>query len=132
MFAWVFAKTSIVGYQTVEVEAKNYVILAVQFEGVGESSEIAVKDLVSYSNPSGGATLTGVTDQIWRWNVTKKNWDKYFYRSGRIASQSGDVGWCMKGATTNTTDTIKAGESAFFFRGDSTDITIKFSYPTTD
>ena len=116
------------GYQTVEAPSGNFVILAVQFEGVGESSEIAVKDLVSYSDPSGAALIGGTADQIWRWNATLTDWDKYFYRKGRNITP----GWCMQGATTNTTDTIKAGEGFFFFRGGSTDITIKFSYPSAD
>ena len=40
-------ESGIVGYETVNVASKKYVALAIQFEGLGETTSIAVKDLVA-------------------------------------------------------------------------------------
>ena len=114
----------IVGYQTVNVESKKYVALAVQFDNIGETTSIPVTDLLTVSSPSGAGSIGGGTDQIWRWNTTGNDWDKYFYRSGRGVT---NPGWCKAGETAITTDTIDAGETCFFFRGGSSNTTLTLS-----
>ena len=115
-----------VGYNTIELAANKYIALAVQFENVGETTPIAVKDLVSVASPSGSGSIGATADQIWRWNTAGNDWDKYFYRSGRGVAAA-DVGWTKVGGTTLTTDTISAGETCFFFRGGSTSTAITLS-----
>ena len=116
--------SSIVGYETVNVASKKYVALAVQFEGIGETVSIPVKDLVTVASPAGAASIGGGTDQIWRWDTAGNDWAKYFYRSGRGVTTPG---WCKSGETALTTDTISAGETCFFFRGGSSDTTLTLS-----
>ena len=72
--------------------------------------------------PKGGKSIGDGCDQIWRWNTTNNDWDKYFYRSTNTS-------WCKKGDTSETDHTIPAGEGFFFYRGvgGATD-TVTFSY----
>lgn len=115
-----------VGYNTVDAPAASqYKALAVQFEGLGETAAIPIKDLVTLSAPKGAPTCTTLADQIWLWDTEAADWVKYFfYKKGT----SGNV-WCKKGETTETMDVIPAGEGFFFYRGSgaSTD-TITFTY----
>ena len=85
--------------------------LAVQFEGVGESAELPIASLVTVGAPKGAKSLADGADQIWIWNSTGADWVKYFYRSSNSS-------WCKKGSTTETTDTVKTGDTIFFYRGD--------------
>ncbi len=116
MFAGVFAKTSIVGYQTVEgISQGKFKALAVQFEDIA-GGEIAVKDLVTVANPSGGLVISTGADQIWVWDTAAADWVKYYtYKPRGVQSFT----WCNAGKTTETTDTIAAGTTFFFFRGGS-------------
>ena len=100
-----------VGYHTVpSISGGQYVALGVQFESCAGGS-IAVKDLVTVANPTGGGQI-GTADQIWRWNTVTASWTKYFYYSSR-----GQTRWVESTATTTaTTDTIPAGEGFFFQR----------------
>ena len=108
------------------VASKKYVALAVQFENIGETASIAVKDLVAVASPSGAGAIGSAADQIWRWNTAGNDWVKYFYRSGRGVAAA-DVGWTKNGETTLTADTITTGETCFFFRGGATDTTLSLS-----
>jgi hypothetical protein len=105
---------SVVGYQTVEnVSVTKFYPLAVQFESTS-ATDLAVKDLLVVSAPAGGLTLGAGADQIWRWDTEKSDWKKYFWRSGRGVTTPC---WCNEGDTTETVDTIPAGENVFFYRG---------------
>ena len=113
MFAGFFAKTSIVGYQTVDsLKQDKFVALAVQFENIA-GGEIAVTNLVTVGTPAGAASILDTADQIWRWDTEEATWTKYFYRRQRMTI----YGWCKAGEETATTDTIPAGETFFFRRG---------------
>ena len=49
-------------------------------------------------------------DQIWHWDSTSANWVKYFYHlTGK--------NWRKAGETIATTDTVKNGDTLFFYRG---------------
>ena len=77
-------------------------------------------------SPSGGLTIGGGADQIWRWDTEKADWDKYFYRKGRGVTTPV---WCKSGETNETTDEIPVGEGFFFYRGGAAD-TVTFAAPT--
>lgn len=119
-------ESGIVGYQTITAPAASqYKALSVQFEGLGATATVPIKDLVKSSAPKGAPTCTATADQIWLWDSANADWVKYFfYKKGA----AGNV-WCKKGDTTETTDEIPAGEGFFFYRGlgASTD-TITFTY----
>jgi len=129
VFAWVFAKTSIVGYQTVEgLSSDKFKALAVQFENIA-GGEIAIKDLVTVGTPAGSAEFDFSADQIWRWNTKKATWTKYYYRTKRDVI----TGWCNSDSTTETTDTIPAGEGFFFRRATgAVEDTITFTAPSAE
>lgn len=93
--------------------ASQYKALSVQFEGIGETTAISIKDLVTSSAPKGAPTCQAAADQIWLWDSANADWVKYFYYKKGTA---GDI-WCKKGETTETTDTIANGETFFFYRG---------------
>ncbi len=78
------------------------------------------------ASPSGGLVINTTSDQIWRWNTEKADWDKYFCRKLRGETA---VTWCKAGETSETTDSIPAGEGFFFYRGGSATETITFSAP---
>lgn len=112
-FSKIFNHKNVVGYQTVEgIQGDQFKALAVQFENVA-GGEIAVKDLVQVGNPAGAASVLDTADQIWRWNTESATWDKYFFRAQRGTA----YGWCRAGETSETADTIPAGETFFFRRG---------------
>ena len=100
-----------VGYHTVpSISGSQYVALGVQFESCAGGA-IAVKDLVTVANPTGGGQI-GTADQIWRWNTASAEWTKYFYYSSRGVKR-----WVVSTDTTKeTTDTVPAGETVFFCR----------------
>jgi len=109
-----------VGYHTVpSISDGQYVALGVQFENCAGGA-IAVKDLVTVGNPTGGATI-GAADQIWRWNTASASWTKYFYYSSRGVKR-----WVNSDNTAaETTDTVPAGETVFFCRsGGATSLTL--------
>ena len=84
---------------------------------------MAIKNFKNYQGaPKGGKSIGEGCDQIWLWDSVNADWIKYFYRSTNSA-------WCKKGATTETTDSIPAGEGFFFYRGggSATD-TVTFEY----
>lgn len=85
-------------------------MLSVQFEGVGETSTLPIASLVTVGAPKGGKSIAVSADQIWLWDPTNADWVKYFYRS---TNQS----WCKSGQTTVTPDTVKNGDTVFFYRG---------------
>ena len=87
--------------------------MSVQFEGIGSTTSIAIKDLVVSSAPKGAPTCVTTADQIWVWDSTISDWVKYFYY---VKGTAGNI-WCKKGETTETTDTISNGETFFFYRG---------------
>ena len=70
-----------------------------------------------------GATGANVAaDQIWRYNPSD-GWTKYFYYKRGASAQ-----WRKVGETSETADTIPAGEGFFYVRGTSGDsATITFS-----
>ena len=70
--------------------------------------------------PKGAASAGTAADQIWLWNPTHVDWDKYYYR--KIGSQAA-VGWCKAGTTTETSDTISSGQTFFFMRGGGASVT---------
>ena len=73
---------------------------------------LPIADVASYcSNPKGSNAIAGTADQIWLWNSTKGDWDKYFYRVNR----STVIGWCKSGETVATSASIPAGEGFFFY-----------------
>lgn len=105
-----FLKT-VVGYQTIDAPAAgSYIALAVQFEGVGESTDLPIASLVKVGAPKGAKSIADGADQIWLWDSAGADWVKYFYRSSNSA-------WCKKGGTSETTDTVKNGDTVFFYRG---------------
>ena len=72
--------------------------------------------------PKGAKSIADGADQIWRWDTEANNWVQYFYRSTNEA-------WCKRGETTETTDTIPAGEGFFFRRGvGGVEDTVTFTY----
>lgn len=74
----------------------------------------------------GAATCIVTADQIWLWNTTAGDWDKYFYRSTNKV-------WCKKGESVETTDVIPAGEGFFFRRANGgTSDTITFTYSSNN
>ena len=74
------------------------------------ADNVKVADMITVATPKGMPGLTPAADQIWLWDTDGNDWVKYFYRSTNSA-------WCKQGETTETTDTIKPGETAFFRRG---------------
>ncbi len=111
MFAFGIESANTVGYNTVpSISSGQYVALGVQFESCAGGA-IAVKDLVTVSNPTGSGAMGGA-DQIWRWNTASASWTKYFYYSSRGVKR-----WVVStDTTTETTDTVPAGETVFFCR----------------
>jgi len=106
---------NIVGYQTVNAPAAGtYMALSVSFDNVGQDASYKIASLLSVGAPKGAATALTSADQIWLWDTEAGDWVKYFYR--KIGNQAA-VGWCKAGSTTETTDTISAGETFFFRRG---------------
>ncbi len=109
-----------VGYATVpSISDGQYVALGVQFENCAGGA-IAVKDLVTVGSPTGSGNIGGA-DQIWRWNTATAQWTKYFYYSSRGVKR-----WVVStDTTTETTDTVPAGETVFFCRaGGATTLTL--------
>ena len=104
------------GYQTVDSpEPGDFKAFAIQFEGVDESAEIAIPDIFTYDSPKGGASSGVVSaDKIWLWNSEAGDWVKYYYR--KVGPQAA-VGWCKSDETTVTTNTVKNGDTVFFYRG---------------
>ena len=106
-----------VGYQTITAPvAGKYTALAVQFEGIGETTTLPISSLVTVGAPKGAKSIGNTADQIWLWNSAAADWVKYFYRSTNQA-------WCKGGETTETTDTVKNGDTVFFYRGNGGDAT---------
>ena len=111
---------NIVGYQTTSSPAAGkYVALAVQFENIGETIQIPIADLLTVADAKGANAIAATADQIWLWDTTAGDWVKYFYRVNRGTV----VGWCKSGAQAVTTDTIGAGVTFFFYRGNSGSVT---------
>ena len=103
------------GYQTIEAPAAlKYKALSVSFENVGEDAKFPIASLFTCAAPKGAAACTTAADQIWLWDTEANDWVKYFYMKKGTAPA---VGWCKKGETVATTETISAGETFFFFRG---------------
>ncbi len=102
---------NIVGYQTIDAPAAGkYAMLSVQFEGIGETTTIPIASLLSVGAPKGAKSIAFGADQIWLWDSAGADWIKYFYRSTNQA-------WCKSGDTAATTDTVKNGDTVFFYRG---------------
>ena len=108
--------SNIVGYQTIDApSAGNFKAFAVQFENIGNTTDIKIPDLIQNANPKGAANGNLTTpDKIWLWDSAAGDWVKYYYRK---VGTSEAVGWCKLGETTVTGDTIPAGEGFFFYRG---------------
>lgn len=105
-----------VGYSTVDAPAAGkFKAFAVQFENIGETTEIAIPDLFTYDSPKGAANGgLGTPDKIWLWDSAAGDWVKYYYRKVGTAAA---VGWCKNGETSVTKDTVKNGDTVFFYRG---------------
>lgn len=89
-------------------------------------ASMAIKDFANYytSGSVAGSGAMGGADQIWRWNTDTSSWTKYFYYSGRGTTQ-----WRKNGETTETADSINAGEGFFFQRAPgSTTATVTLTY----
>ena len=84
--------------------------LAVQFENIGETAALPIASLVTVGTPKGGKSIGVGADQIWLWDSANANWIKYFYRSTNQA-------WCKSGEQAATADTVKNGDTVFFYRG---------------
>ena len=107
---------TVVGYNTVDAPAAGkFKAFAVQFEGVGETTAIAIPNLFACDNPKGAANGNLTTpDKIWLWDTDANDWVKYYYRKVGTAAA---VGWCKLGETSVTTDTVSNGDTVFFYRG---------------
>ena len=106
---------NIVGYQTIDAPAATkYMALSVSFENIGADTTFPISSLLTCSNPKGAASALATADQIWLWDTEGNDWVKYFYMKQGTAAA---VGWCKKGETAPTTDTIGPGETFFFYRG---------------
>ena len=108
-------KSNIVGYTTIDAPAAgNYKALSVAFDNVGSAKTYPIATLITCDAPKGGASALATADQIWLWDTTGNDWVKYFYlKKGTQPA----VGWCKKGETTVTTDSVPAGQGFFFYRG---------------
>ncbi len=113
---------NIVGYQTIDAPAAGkYVALAIQFEGIGEVTTLPISSLVTVGAPKGAKSIGVSADQIWLWDSASADWIKYYYRSSNAS-------WCKSGTSTATTDTVKNGDTVFFYRGTGgTDTTLTLS-----
>ena len=98
------------------------------FMGYPWPMEFAIANLTSCygtgTSPTGTPTIGASADQVWRWNTTAADWDKYFYRSGRGVD---NPGWTKAGQTAPTEDVIPVGEGFFFSRAGSATVTITFT-----
>ena len=116
-----------VGYATIDVTANQIIGLGVQFNDTATENTIAVKDLVTVSDPKGANGLGDTADQIWKWE--NNAWTKYFYRV-RGATTYGWVKYDSSATaqpTTETTDTLSNGESIFFKRSSGGTATLTLS-----
>ena len=106
---------NIVGYTTIDAPAAgNYKALSVAFDNVGSVKTYPIASLITCDAPKGAASALTSADQIWLWDTAAGDWVKYFYlKKGTQPA----VGWCKKGETAVTTDTISSGETFFFYRG---------------
>ena len=84
-----------------------------------------VKDALAVAAPATATSAGSTADEIWMWDSANTAWVKYFYYKPARGSV---VGWCKEGQTTETTDTISAGQGFFFKRGGAT-TTITFNKP---
>ncbi len=110
-------ESGVVGYTQVSVAAGKMVGLAVQFKDpTAATDSIPIKDLVTADVPKTGTAAIASVDQLMVWDTTISNWKYYYNRR--------NVGWCLKGETTLTTDTAKPGDSIFFMRPGSADATL--------
>ena len=106
---------NVVGYETLTIGKGSTKIFSVQFDQLGESTAIPIKDLLKYDNIKGSTASGGSgSDQIW----TYKNdaWQKYYF----FTKNSKNV-WCPLNSTTEVPAnvTVSSGESFFFQRSTS-------------
>ena len=118
MFAGVFAKTSIVGYQTITVARGSTTAMGVQFQAVDGAAGIPIKSLLTVSDPRGATSASSGADQIWTFDG--HTWAKYYYyrRSSTTTPK-----WCLSTDSTKTEIgddvVLKPGQAFFFVRSDS-------------
>ena len=118
VFAGVFAKTSIVGYQTITVARGSTTAMGVQFQAVDGAAGIPIKSLLTVSAPIGSTSATTSTDQIWTYDG--HTWTKYYYfRRGSTTK------WCKANSTEEIGDdvVISSGQAFFFVRSNADDAT---------
>ena len=119
-----------VGYMTAQVAKANYKTFSVNLTDCGNpTAPVRIDKLFTIDKITTAPGWGDAMDQIWRWDTATGEWIQYYNRKPSGRDTSGDTGWCKKGATTVTTDTIPAGVGFFFYRatGAATD-TIKFTY----
>ena len=111
-----------VGYKTINVSAGTMVGMGVQFQDVANETSIAVTNLLSIpaADQKGANALAGTADQIWVWDVANTEWKYYFFRKQGTKV----IGWCKKGETTVTTDTLSNGDGFFFKRPTGSDAVV--------
>ena len=90
--------------------------LGVQFKDIATAS-IKIKDLVKVSNPKGGGSIGGTTDQIWTYDGYE--WTKYFYYDARGVKKWLKTPVSAPATAPETEDTIGNGQSFFFVRSSS-------------
>ena len=116
-----------VGYETLTIDKGSTKIFSVQFDQLGESTAIPIKNLLKYDNIKGStASAGGGSDQIW----TYKNdaWQKYYF----YTKNSKNV-WCPLNSSTEVGDAVEIEPGAgFFFQRSSTaagECTLTFKGP---
>lgn len=86
-------------------------------------NEFYTKELID--DPQGVNELDDAADQIWMWNTSKMNWDRYYFNAFRGTP----VGWCKEGESEPTNAKIGVGQGFFFRRSGNGDATLTWKKP---
>ena len=92
-------------------------MIALNFQPVDGSEEIAISNLVADTSTLVAGQSAGTSDQIQVWDGTK--FDVYFYRANKTTTPkwTKGPGWVKNGAAANLTgDTLKRGQGVWFAR----------------
>ena len=127
----VFGFSVNVGYNTVTVPAGGNVALGLQFEDVtlGSSIRISISNLVTVATPASNASWGNSMDQIWRWDTTRNNWQRYGFQKprGGVASWKAYDNSAKTFSALTEDDSLTVGDTFLFFRGGSASTTITLS-----
>ncbi|MEI7673202.1 MAG: hypothetical protein WCK00_13905 [Deltaproteobacteria bacterium] len=100
---------NVVGYTTTPLTNAQYTALGWQFTVVGSGSLLVpIASLTNYPNPTVSTLGFSAADGIRKWRPLTSDYQNYYRRSASI--------WAKAGETTNTTDTISAGEMVMFIK----------------